>query len=134
VVFSHVVEHLVEPLKALGHAAALLKPRGLLFCEVPNNEALIARQSGLAWEHLDIRGTSTSSPSGRWLRWFTARPGGAAGLLQRLWPVLRGLVHRHRAANLRPPGRVAGWRRNATRNSAGRAWRLLARTASPAAV
>ena len=54
VVFSHVVEHLVEPLPALRSAAALLKPGGKLFCEVPNNESLIARQSGLSWEHLDV--------------------------------------------------------------------------------
>jgi SAM-dependent methyltransferase len=53
-VFSHVLEHLVDPVGALGRAAAVLKPRGVLIAEVPNNEALIARRSGLAWEHLDI--------------------------------------------------------------------------------
>ncbi len=54
VVFSHVLEHLCDPIAALRTAAALLKPAGLLFCEVPNNESLIARQSGLSWENLDI--------------------------------------------------------------------------------
>ncbi len=54
IVFSHVIEHLCDPVAALRSAVALLKPRGLLFCEVPNNESLIARQSGLSWEHLDI--------------------------------------------------------------------------------
>ena len=54
VVFSHVVEHLADPVKALSDAAALLKPSGLLFCEVPNNESVIARQSGRTWEHLGL--------------------------------------------------------------------------------
>ena len=54
VVFSHVVEHLVDPVKALRDAADLLKTGGKLFCEVPNNESTIARQSRLSWEHLDI--------------------------------------------------------------------------------
>src|SRR4051812_5462888 len=54
VVFSDVVAHLADPVKALGDAAALLKPGGLLFCEVPNHEALIARRSGMAWDAADI--------------------------------------------------------------------------------
>ena len=47
-VFSHVLEHLVDPEAAVRNAAALLKPTGLMFCEVPNNESLVAKQSGLA--------------------------------------------------------------------------------------
>ncbi len=54
VIFSHVVEHLVDPIAAIQHAAELLSPCGKLFCEVPNNEADIAMQSGLSWEHLDV--------------------------------------------------------------------------------
>lgn len=54
IVISHVLEHLTDPIAALRSAAKLLKPSGLLFCEVPNNESLIAKQSGLSWEHLDI--------------------------------------------------------------------------------
>lgn len=54
IVISHVLEHLSDPIAALRSAAKLLKPTGLLFCEVPNNESLIAKQSGLSWEHLDI--------------------------------------------------------------------------------
>lgn len=54
IVISHVLEHLTDPITVLQNAAKLLKPNGLLFCEVPNNESLIAKQSGLSWEHLDI--------------------------------------------------------------------------------
>jgi 2-polyprenyl-3-methyl-5-hydroxy-6-metoxy-1,4-benzoquinol methylase len=54
IVISHVLEHLSDPIFALQNAAKLLKPDGLLFCEVPNNESLISMQSGLSWEHLDI--------------------------------------------------------------------------------
>lgn len=54
VVFSHVIEHIVEPISALGRASELLKPGGFLFCEVPNNESVISRRSGAAWEHLDV--------------------------------------------------------------------------------
>lgn len=54
VVFSHVLEHISEPKLALSAAVQLLRPGGLLFIEVPNNGSLIAGQSGLSWEHLDI--------------------------------------------------------------------------------
>ena len=54
VVFSHVLEHLVDPAAAARSAALLLKSGGMMFIEVPNNESAIARQSKLAWEHLDV--------------------------------------------------------------------------------
>ena len=53
VVFSHVIEHLVSPAAAIRSAASLLKPGGLMFVEVPNNESKLAKQSGATWEHLD---------------------------------------------------------------------------------
>jgi SAM-dependent methyltransferase len=53
VMFKQVLEHLVDPVQALRSAAELLKPGGVMVVEVPNNESAIARQSGLAWEHMD---------------------------------------------------------------------------------
>jgi SAM-dependent methyltransferase len=52
--FKQVLEHLVDPVGALSNAAQLLKPGGVMFVEVPNNESAIARQSGLSWEHMDV--------------------------------------------------------------------------------
>src|SRR5262249_23513948 len=63
VVFSN-VEHLVDPVRTLTTAAALLKPAGRLFCEVPNREALLPRQPRLPCQHLDIA---------RHLNFFTER-------------------------------------------------------------
>jgi SAM-dependent methyltransferase len=54
VMFKQVLEHLVDPVHALRNAAQLLKPGGVMFIEVPNNESAIARQSGLSWEHMDV--------------------------------------------------------------------------------
>ncbi len=54
VMFKQVLEHLVGPVHALRNAALLLKPGGVMFIEVPNNESAIAQQSGLAWEHMDV--------------------------------------------------------------------------------
>lgn len=54
IVISHVLEHLSDPVAALQNSVKLLKKGGLLFCEVPNNESVISKQSGLSWEHLDI--------------------------------------------------------------------------------
>ena len=53
IVYSHVVEHLVDPVTALRNAAKLLKPSGVMVIEVPNNASLIADYMGLAWENLD---------------------------------------------------------------------------------
>jgi 2-polyprenyl-3-methyl-5-hydroxy-6-metoxy-1,4-benzoquinol methylase len=53
IVYSHVVEHLVDPVTSLRDAAKLLNPGGAMIIEVPNNACFIAEQMGLAWENLD---------------------------------------------------------------------------------
>jgi 2-polyprenyl-3-methyl-5-hydroxy-6-metoxy-1,4-benzoquinol methylase len=53
VMFKQVLEHLVDPVGALRNAAQLLKPSGVMFLEVPNNDSAICKQSGLSWEHMD---------------------------------------------------------------------------------
>jgi len=130
VVFSHVLEHLVDPVAAVRQAAALLKPGGLLFCEVPNNDALVARESGLAWEHLDIP---------RHVNFFNERSLVAlatnAGLaVRRVYfaGYCRYFSDSYIATEQRTYDRLAalpGGAHGATRNSAARAWRLLARSA-----
>ncbi|HEX6708142.1 MAG TPA: class I SAM-dependent methyltransferase [Albitalea sp.] len=129
-VFSHVLEHLVDPIAAVRRASALLKPGGLLFCEVPNNESLIARQSGLAWEHLDIP---------RHINFFTERSLAAlvqdAGLeIRRVYftGYCRFFADSYIATEQRIYDRLAavpGGTEHSVRNSAAQAWRLLARTA-----
>jgi len=50
----HVVEHLTDPLKAFGFAAAHLKPGGSLILQVPNVDSIQARLFGAAWHGLDV--------------------------------------------------------------------------------
>ena len=64
VVLTHVLEHCLDPLRALANARALLKPAGTLLCETPNNQALGLAWSGGAWRWLDVP---------RHLNFFTAR-------------------------------------------------------------
>jgi 2-polyprenyl-3-methyl-5-hydroxy-6-metoxy-1,4-benzoquinol methylase len=132
VMFKQVLEHLVDPVGALRNAAQLLKPGGLMFIEVPNNESAIARQSGLSWEHMDaprhinfftldtLQATATaaglaveSSFFNEYCRYFAD---GYIAIEQRIFDHLGG----------------AG---PAVRNSAARSWALLLRTlAAPARI
>jgi 2-polyprenyl-3-methyl-5-hydroxy-6-metoxy-1,4-benzoquinol methylase len=54
VVMSHVLEHCLDPTGAIRGACALIRPGGILYCEVPNNACAGFSQAGLAWEMLDI--------------------------------------------------------------------------------
>jgi SAM-dependent methyltransferase len=54
VIFWHSLEHLRRPAEALGHAAALLAPGGLLVIAVPNATSLQARAFGDRWLALDL--------------------------------------------------------------------------------
>ncbi len=126
VTFKQVLEHLVDPVSALRNAAQLLKPGGVMFVEVPNNDSAISKQSGLSWEHMDVprhinfftEGTlqATAERAGlnvegsffcEYCRYFTDD---YIALEQRIFDHLGG----------------AG---PALRNSSARSWRLLLKTA-----
>jgi 2-polyprenyl-3-methyl-5-hydroxy-6-metoxy-1,4-benzoquinol methylase len=64
VIMSHVLEHCVDPIRALSNARSLLAPGAALVCEVPNNASAALRFHGSAWEMLDVP---------RHLHFFTAR-------------------------------------------------------------
>jgi 2-polyprenyl-3-methyl-5-hydroxy-6-metoxy-1,4-benzoquinol methylase len=64
VILSHVLEHCRQPVLALRNLRGLLKPGGLLLCEVPNNAALGLEMMGASWEMLDVP---------RHLQFFTVR-------------------------------------------------------------
>ncbi|MBC8055602.1 MAG: class I SAM-dependent methyltransferase [Rhizobiales bacterium] len=129
-VFSHVLEHLVDPAGAVRAAATLLKPAGLMFIEVPNNASSIARQSLLAWGHLDVP---------RHINFFDRQSllalAAAAGLAVRktyFGGYGRYFYDSYVATEQRIFDRLTeqGYTLFGTkRNSSARAWRLLAKTA-----
>lgn len=53
-VYMHVLEHCVDPFKALGNAVQLLNPDGLLVVEVPNNACAGCSYYGPLWAWLDV--------------------------------------------------------------------------------
>ena len=126
VMFKQVLEHLVDPVGALRHAAQLLKPGGVMFIEVPNNESAIARQSGLSWEHMDVP---------RHINFFTQdtlqATAGHAGLAVEAAffnEYCRYFADHYIAMEQRIFDHLGG-AQPAVRHSAGRAWRLLLKTA-----
>jgi len=62
VVMSHSLEHCRDPLRALRHAASLLRPAGKLVCDVPNHASAGFARAGSCWFHTD---------AGRHLWFFT---------------------------------------------------------------
>jgi len=64
VVMSHVLEHTIDPLRAIANAARLLKAEGRLIIEVPNNACASLSDRGVAWPWLDVP---------RHLNFFTGR-------------------------------------------------------------
>jgi SAM-dependent methyltransferase len=54
VVLMHVLEHCLDPIRALRAAGALLKPGGAVVVEVPNNAAVGLQQAEAVWPWLDV--------------------------------------------------------------------------------
>jgi 2-polyprenyl-3-methyl-5-hydroxy-6-metoxy-1,4-benzoquinol methylase len=54
IIASHVLHHCISPTVGLRNIADRLVPGGRLICEVPNQECLGARWSGIAWAHFDV--------------------------------------------------------------------------------
>lgn len=126
VMFKQVLEHLVDPVGALRNATQLLKPGGLMFIEVPNNESAIAQRSGLSWEHMDVP---------RHINFFTqdtlqatAKHAGLAVEASFFNEYCRYFADDYIAIEQRIFDRLGG-AGPALRNSAARAWRLLLKTA-----
>jgi 2-polyprenyl-3-methyl-5-hydroxy-6-metoxy-1,4-benzoquinol methylase len=54
VLMSHVLEHCINPMRALANARSLLQAGGVFHCEVPNNAAAGLRFAGASWEMFDV--------------------------------------------------------------------------------
>ena len=54
ITFSHVVEHLPDPIATIALAAGLLKPRGRVWIAVPNGACRAARRLGWRWHSTDL--------------------------------------------------------------------------------
>jgi SAM-dependent methyltransferase len=54
VLLSHSLEHCREPVVAMRNVTSLLRPGGVAIVEVPNNEAVGAREAGAMWPWLDV--------------------------------------------------------------------------------
>jgi SAM-dependent methyltransferase len=130
VTLSHVLEHTLDPLLAVQNAAGILRPGGLLMCEVPNNAHLGLAVLGTSWSWLDIpRHINFFVPEN--LVAITERVGlrpirlfhiGFCRHFSNLWINTEVQIY---DAVMRHGGSAAACRRNSKR----RAWWLLARTA-----
>jgi 2-polyprenyl-3-methyl-5-hydroxy-6-metoxy-1,4-benzoquinol methylase len=62
VTLNHVLEHVEDPISLLRATAAYLRPRGLLFVEVPNCDSLFLRTADLHFRLRGLRWSSRLSP------------------------------------------------------------------------
>ncbi|MGC3968900.1 MAG: class I SAM-dependent methyltransferase [Pirellulales bacterium] len=131
VTMMHVLEHVLQPTLAVQSIASLLKSGGRFIVETPNNACLGLREAGITWRWLDVP---------RHLNFFTPESlqavCRAAGLeieaveftgftrqFQYDWLADEQEIHgRLKAMNYAPSSPLP------PRNSAARAWRLLAKT------
>lgn len=54
IIFMHVLEHCIDPMRAMSEAAHLLKDSGMVVAEVPNNECIGRVRFGPLWYWLDV--------------------------------------------------------------------------------
>lgn len=132
ITMMHVLEHVLDPLAATANVAKLLRSGGRFFVETPNNACLGLRNAGSAWRWLDApRHLNFFTPES--LQEACRRAGleieaveltGYTRQFQSEWIADEQEIHRRLQAmsgdeqvTALPP-----------RNSATRAWRLLAKT------
>jgi len=58
----HVLEHITEPLKALGRIDSMQAANGLLVLEVPNIESYMAKKDGISWKFIALEHLFYFSP------------------------------------------------------------------------
>jgi len=64
VIMNHVLEHCIDPVKAVANITSVLRPGGKYMCVVPNNAAHCLQEAGVTWQFLDVP---------RHLHFFTAK-------------------------------------------------------------
>ncbi|AKF06782.1 class I SAM-dependent methyltransferase [Sandaracinus amylolyticus] len=128
VVMIHVLEHCIDPVAAMRNVARLLEPSGRFVCEVPNNTCRALERSGPAWAWFDVprhllffsESSLRALCSAQQLRVEEVRYTGYYRQIAEPWVNEEQRIHD--ALSARGTSVFA-------RNSARRAWGLLARTA-----
>ena len=130
VFMSHVLEHCLDPVRAIENAAGLLGEDGLLVVETPNNAARGLERAGAAWHWLDVP-RHLNFFTGDSLRRITEKVGLKVKAIE-----FKGYERQFDADWLDAEARIgeafAGMtdapRPRSTRGSSGRAWSLLLET------